>query len=70
MKPIRLALSLSLFPFTACTVTFCGPGYTASELYGVTRNPWRLDRTPQSCAFAQLDRPVSFDLNDIVPGLR
>jgi len=31
---------------------------------------WRPDRTPASCTFAQLDRPVSFDLNDIVPGLR
>jgi ATP-dependent DNA ligase len=30
---------------------------------------WRPDRTPQSCTFDQLDRPVSFDLNDIVPGL-
>jgi Asp-tRNA(Asn)/Glu-tRNA(Gln) amidotransferase A subunit family amidase len=25
---------------------FCDAGYSASELYGVTRNPWRLDRTP------------------------
>jgi ATP-dependent DNA ligase len=31
---------------------------------------WRLDRTPSSCTFDQLDRPVTFDLNDIVPGLR
>ncbi len=31
---------------------------------------WRPDRTPRSCTFAQLDRPVSVDLNDIVPGLR
>jgi len=31
---------------------------------------WRPDRTPQSCTFTQLDQPVSFDLNDIVPGLR
>ena len=31
---------------------------------------WRPDRTPGSCTFAQLDRPVSFDLNDIVPDLR
>jgi ATP-dependent DNA ligase len=31
---------------------------------------WRPDRTPASCTFTQLDRPVSFDLNDIVPGLR
>jgi ATP-dependent DNA ligase len=31
---------------------------------------WRPDRTPRSCGFAQLDQPVSFDLNDIVPGLR
>ena len=31
---------------------------------------WRPDRTPASCTFAQLDQPVSFDLGDIVPGLR
>jgi ATP-dependent DNA ligase len=31
---------------------------------------WRPDRTPQSCTFEQLDQPVSYNLNDIVPGLR
>ena len=31
---------------------------------------WRPDRTPQSCTFEQLDQPVSYELNDIVPGLR
>jgi ATP-dependent DNA ligase len=31
---------------------------------------WRPDRTPESCTFAQLDHPVSFHLNDIVPGIR
>jgi len=31
---------------------------------------WRPDREPQSCTFEQLERPVTFDLNDIVPGLR
>jgi ATP-dependent DNA ligase len=31
---------------------------------------WRPDRTPASCTFAQLEQPVSFDLGDIVPGLR
>jgi ATP-dependent DNA ligase len=31
---------------------------------------WRPDRTPQSCTFDQLDTPVTYDLNDIVPGLR
>jgi ATP-dependent DNA ligase len=30
---------------------------------------WRPDRTPQSCTFAQLEQPVTFELNDIVPGL-
>jgi ATP-dependent DNA ligase len=30
---------------------------------------WRPDRTPRSCTFEQLDRPVSYDLNEIVPGL-
>jgi ATP-dependent DNA ligase len=30
---------------------------------------WRPDRTPASCTFEQLDRPVAFDLGDIVPGL-
>ncbi len=31
---------------------------------------WRPDRTPESCTYEQLERPVSFDLDDIVPGLR
>jgi len=31
---------------------------------------WRPDRTPTSCTFEQLDRPVAFNLDDIVPGLR
>ncbi|MDP9092568.1 MAG: ATP-dependent DNA ligase [Actinomycetota bacterium] len=30
---------------------------------------WRPDRTPQSCTYEQLERPVTFDLGDIVPGL-
>ncbi|MDQ2739409.1 MAG: ATP-dependent DNA ligase [Actinomycetota bacterium] len=31
---------------------------------------WRPDRTPASCTYEQLETPVSFDLDDIVPGLR
>ncbi|HET8591423.1 MAG TPA: ATP-dependent DNA ligase [Nakamurella sp.] len=30
---------------------------------------WRDDRTPESCTYEQLEQPVSFELNDIVPGL-
>ena len=30
---------------------------------------WRPDRDPHSCTFDQLDRPVVYDLTDIVPGL-
>jgi ATP-dependent DNA ligase len=30
---------------------------------------WRPDRDPESCTYEQLDQPVSFELNDIVPGL-
>jgi ATP-dependent DNA ligase len=30
---------------------------------------WRPDRTPESCTYAQLERPVTFDLADIVPGI-
>jgi ATP-dependent DNA ligase len=30
---------------------------------------WRPDRTPSSCTYEQLDRPVTFELGDIVPGL-
>ncbi|MEN3309092.1 MAG: hypothetical protein V7603_5294 [Micromonosporaceae bacterium] len=30
---------------------------------------WRPDRTPRSCTFDQLDRPITFALDDIVPGL-
>jgi ATP-dependent DNA ligase len=32
-------------------------------------NRWRLDRTPQSCTYEQLEQPLTFALNDIVPGL-
>ncbi|MGV0815262.1 ATP-dependent DNA ligase [Mycolicibacterium boenickei] len=32
-------------------------------------NCWRPDREPRSCTYAQLDQPVTFRLNDIVPGL-
>ena len=31
---------------------------------------WRPDRTPESCTYQQLEQPVTFDLDDIVPGLR
>jgi ATP-dependent DNA ligase len=30
---------------------------------------WRPDREPQSCTYEQLELPVTFKLNDIVPGL-
>ncbi|MCW2526905.1 MAG: ATP-dependent ligase LigC [Pseudonocardiales bacterium] len=33
-------------------------------------NRWRPDRTPESCTYEQLEQPVTFDLDDIVPGLR
>lgn len=33
-------------------------------------NRWRPDRDPRSCTYAQLDQPVTFNLDDIVPGLR
>ncbi len=32
-------------------------------------NRWRPDRTPESCTYDQLERPVTFRLEDIVPGL-
>ena len=32
-------------------------------------NRWRPDRTPESCTYAQLEQPVTFDLADIVAGL-
>ncbi len=32
-------------------------------------NRWRPDRTPGSCTFDQLGRPVRYELNDVVPGL-
>jgi ATP-dependent DNA ligase len=31
---------------------------------------WRPDRTPESCTYEQLERPVTFDLASIVPGIR
>ncbi|WP_079622372.1 ATP-dependent DNA ligase [Mycobacteroides abscessus] len=30
---------------------------------------WRPDRDPRSCTYAQLEQPITFSLNDIVPGL-
>lgn len=30
---------------------------------------WRDDRTPESCTYEQLEQPVTFRLDDIVPGL-
>jgi ATP-dependent DNA ligase len=30
---------------------------------------WRPDRDPRSCTYEQLEQPVTFELNDIVPGL-
>jgi ATP-dependent DNA ligase len=27
---------------------------------------WRPDRTPDSCTYDQLERPVSFDLGDVL----
>ncbi|MGB0969365.1 MAG: ATP-dependent DNA ligase [Mycobacterium sp.] len=32
-------------------------------------NRWRPERDPQSCTYDQLERPVTFSLGDIVPGL-
>lgn len=32
-------------------------------------NRWRPDRDPRSCTYTQLERPVTFRLGDIVPGL-
>ncbi|MCV7173492.1 ATP-dependent DNA ligase [Mycobacterium manitobense] len=32
-------------------------------------NRWRPDRDPRSCTYDQLERPVTFDVADIVPGL-
>ncbi len=32
-------------------------------------NRWRPDRDPRSCGFDQLDRPLTFRLGDIIPGL-
>jgi len=30
---------------------------------------WRDDRTPESCTYEQLEQPLTFSLDDIVPGL-
>ena len=29
---------------------------------------WRPDRTPESCGYAQLDRPVGYDLDELLGG--
>jgi len=31
---------------------------------------WRPDREPSSCTYEQLERPITFDLDDIIAGLR
>jgi ATP-dependent DNA ligase len=31
---------------------------------------WRPDREPRSCTYEQLEQPVRFDLDEIVPGIR
>jgi ATP-dependent DNA ligase len=31
---------------------------------------WRPDRDPESCTYEQLDQPVTYDLDEIVPGIR
>jgi ATP-dependent DNA ligase len=33
-------------------------------------NRWRPDRTPESCTYEQLEQPLTYALNDIVPGLQ
>ena len=33
-------------------------------------NRWRPERDPRSCTYTQLEQPVTFSLDDIVPGLR
>jgi ATP-dependent DNA ligase len=33
-------------------------------------NRWRPDREPRSCTYEQLERPVTFSLGEIIPGLR
>ena len=32
-------------------------------------NRWRPDRDPRSCTYDQLDQPLAFRLDDVVPGL-
>lgn len=32
-------------------------------------NRWRPDREPRTCTYAQLEQPVDFELDDIIPGL-
>ncbi|MEO8850227.1 MAG: ATP-dependent DNA ligase [Allobranchiibius sp.] len=32
-------------------------------------NRWRPDRTPESCTYDQLEQPITFSLDEIVPGL-
>jgi ATP-dependent DNA ligase len=33
-------------------------------------NRWRPDREPRSCTYEQLEQPLTFNLDDVVPGLR
>ncbi len=45
-------------------------GKTPLPAHGTVRNRWRPDRDPRTCGFAQLEQPRSFNLGDIIPGIR
>ena len=66
-------------PARTCRSCRCGPERVVEVRYEHMEgerfrhtaqfNRWRPDRDPRSCTYEQLDQPVTFELNDIVPGL-
>src|SRR6266566_2519720 len=63
---------LSLVPLRPERVVEVRYDYMEGERFRHTAqfSRWRPDRTPESCTYEQLERPVTFDLADIVPGIR
>jgi ATP-dependent DNA ligase len=60
---------VALRPELVCEVAY--EGMEGNRIRHTARfRRWRPDRTPQSCNYEQLDRPVAYDLDDIFGGAR
>jgi ATP-dependent DNA ligase len=60
---------VALRPDLVCEVAY--EGMEGNRIRHTARfRRWRPDRTPRSCTYEQLDRPVAYDLDDIFGGAR